>query len=382
LAPLELYLKIWVKSSFLETDMGEIACQDCHGGDPKDPDWQTAHNGIVKDPTFPDADEACAECHEDIVSTAKNSLHYTLAPFGRIIMARANKKDGKVLGKVCRAKEKHCSNCHASCGQCHVSRPDYVNGGFLDKHNFQKTPPMETTCAACHGGRVYEEFIGLKKEYAADVHYESEKMACTGCHTAKEMHADAIRVDNRFDIPERPNCLNCHEEVVSTKPKTHSHRIHKDRVACQVCHAQANKNCFSCHVGIDNKGLPYFKCKETKILFKIGLNSQKSKDRPYDYVVLRHPPADPGLFDFYVKNGLSDFNTLPTWKLETPHNIRRITPQNKECNNCHGKASLFLNKDDMAEWEQKANAGVIVPEARIPKVIKGDTLLIYDIPLF
>ncbi len=382
MAPLELYLKIWVKSSFLETDMGEIACHDCHGGDPKDPDWQTAHNGMVKDPTFPDADKACGECHEEIVSMAKNSLHYTLAPFGRIIKARANKKDKKGLAKICRAKEKHCSHCHSSCGQCHVSRPDYVDGGFLDKHNFQKTPPMETTCAACHGGRVYEEFIGLKKEYAADVHYESEKMACTACHTAKEMHADAIGVNNRFDIPERPNCLNCHKEVISARPKTRSHMIHKDKVACQVCHAQANKNCFSCHVGIDNKGLPYFKCKETKILFKIGLNSQKSKDRPYDYVVLRHSPADPGLFDFYVKNGLSDFNTLPTWKLETPHNILRITPQNKECNNCHGKASLFLNNDDMAEWEQKANAGVIVPEARVPKVIKDDTLLIYGIPLF
>ena len=183
------------------------------------------------------------------------------------------------------------------------------------------------------------------------------------------MHADASRVNNRFNIPERPNCRNCHEEVVSAEPKTKSHMIHKDRVACQVCHAQANKNCFSCHVGTDKKGLPYFKCKETKILFKIGLNPNKSEDRPYDYVVLRHPPADPGLFDFYVKNGLSDFDTLPTWKLATPHNIRRITPQNKKCNNCHGKASLFLNKDYMAEWELKANAGVIVPEARIPKAI-------------
>ena len=75
MAPLKLYLKIWVKSSFLETDMGEIACQECHRGDPKDPDWQAAHNGILKDPTFPEVDEVCGECHEEIVSMAKNSLH-------------------------------------------------------------------------------------------------------------------------------------------------------------------------------------------------------------------------------------------------------------------------------------------------------------------
>ncbi len=354
--------------------MGKIPCQDCHAGDPRDPDWQTAHNGIVKDPTFPDADEACGECHKDIVTTAKNSLHYTLAPFGSIIKARANKKDEKALKILFRAQKKHCNSCHASCGQCHVSRPDYARGGFLDKHNFQKTPPMESTCAACHGGRVYEEFTGLKNEYAVDIHYGSEKMACTDCHTASEMHADASGADNRFEIPERPNCLNCHEEIVSTKPKSISHLTHIDKVACQVCHAQAYKNCFKCHVGTDKKGLPYFKCKETKILFKIGLNPKKSKERPHDYVILRHSPANPGLFDFYVKNALSDFHTLSTWKFATPHNIRRITPQNKECNNCHGQASLFLTRDDMAEWELKANAEVVVPIERIPKVIKDDSL--------
>lgn len=369
MAPLELYQKIWVTSSFLDTDHGQIACTDCHGGNPKDPSWQTAHKDILKDPTFPEPNKACGECHEDIVSTAKNSLHYTLAPFERVIKARANKKDSKVLEKVFRAKDKHCSGCHASCGQCHVSRPDYAKGGLLNKHHFKKTPTMEITCAACHGGRVYGEFTGLKNKYAADVHYESEKMTCIGCHTAKEMHADASRVNNRFNIPERPNCRNCHEEVVSAEPKTKSHNIHRNRVACQVCHAQANKNCFSCHVGTDKNGLPYFKCKETKILFIIGLNPNKSEDKPYDYVVLRHPPADPGLFEFYIKNGLPDFDTLPTWKLATPHNIRRVTPQNRKCNNCHGNPSLFLNKDYMAEWELKANAGIIVPEARIPKAI-------------
>ncbi|MDM8555880.1 hypothetical protein QUF75_14200 [Desulfococcaceae bacterium HSG7] len=31
---------------------------------------------------------------------------------------------------------------------------------------------------------------------------------------------------------------------------------------------------------------------------------------------------------------------------------------------------FFLSNDDMAEWELKANAGVIVPRSRIPKTIK------------
>ena len=81
LAPLELYEKIYVKPSFLETEHGQIACEECNGGDPKDSNWQTAHKGVVKDPTFTDADRVCGECHEEIIYTAKNSLHYTLAPF-------------------------------------------------------------------------------------------------------------------------------------------------------------------------------------------------------------------------------------------------------------------------------------------------------------
>jgi thiosulfate/3-mercaptopyruvate sulfurtransferase len=85
---------------------------------------------------------------------------------------------------------------------------------------------------------------------------------------------------------------------------------------------------------------------------------------------LRHPPANPNLFASYVKDGLSDFDSLPTWKLDTPHSIQRITAQNKTCNNCHGNASLFLQEKDVNDWEREANARVVVPEDSIPKPIK------------
>jgi thiosulfate/3-mercaptopyruvate sulfurtransferase len=367
---LELYEKIYVYPSFLKTDHGQIACEQCHGGEPKDPNWQTAHKDIVKDPTFPKADEVCGECHEDIVKTAQNSVHYTLAPFDRIIRARANKKSASTLRKVSSAKEKHCDGCHASCGQCHVSRPNYVAGGFLKGHLFQKKPPVDTTCASCHGGRVFGEYTGLRDGFPADVHFEKKEMTCMDCHTKKEMHADATFVNTRFDLPERPKCQKCHPTVVSENPKIRSHKIHKNKVACQVCHALANKNCFSCHVGTDSKGIPYFKCKETKILFKVGLNPNRTKERPEAFTVLRHPPADPGLFDSYTKNALTDFDKIPTWKLDTPHTIRRITPQNRACNNCHGNASLFLQAKELPESERKANAKVVVPVTRLPKPIK------------
>jgi hypothetical protein len=36
---------------------------------------------------------------------------------------------------------------------------------------------------------------------------------------------------------------------------------------------------------------------------------------------------------------------------------------------CHGNASLFLQKKDVTDREHKANVGVVVPEAKIPKPI-------------
>jgi hypothetical protein len=106
------------------------------------------------------------------------------------------------------------------------------------------------------------------------------------------------------------------------------------------------------------------------MVFKIGLNPAKSEKRPYDFVVVRHPPVAPQTFDAYVKNGFAHFDELPTWKPSFPHNIKRITRQNQKCNNCHGNESIFLNNADLATWEILANVGVVVPENRIPKRIE------------
>lgn len=353
----------------METQHGEIPCEECHGGNPEDGNWQTAHNDIIRDPTIASSIRVCGDCHEEIVETAVKSLHYTLTPFSTTIMARADKKNNEVQHTLEKSMQNHCASCHSSCGQCHVSRPDYVKGGFLAKHHFKKTPPMDITCASCHGGRVHGEFTGVNRELKPDTHFEDEEMTCMNCHTSREMHADSRGGSCRYDLPERPKCEKCHEDTLSENSKNKAHTSHGQKLSCQVCHAQANKNCFSCHVGTDSKGLPYFKCDKTQSLFKIGLNAGKTKEFPYEYTVLRHVPVVPDTFSFYIPNGLNDFDTVPTWKPDTPHNIQRKTRQNQTCNNCHGNLDLFLQEKDVTKAERAANKNVMVPLNRIPKKI-------------
>ena len=372
MAPLELYEKLYVKNAFLNSDHGQIPCEQCHGGNPDDADWQTAHEEISKDPTFPDPTAVCGDCHGEITKSVPASHHYSLAPVFGAIEARASTDRPETMAEVRKAQSRHCGSCHASCGQCHISRPAYVGGGFLSGHQFIR-PPMETVCAACHGGRVFSEYTGVKEDYPADVHFISAEMACSKCHSSAQIHADGSMAANRFDAPNRPSCRNCHEHVQANSGTNKFHAQHADDLACQVCHSQANKNCFSCHVGTDEKGLPYFKCDATRAMFKIGRNPLKSNARPEDYVVLRHAPVSPKLFDAYTPNALSRFDRQPTWKASAPHNIQKRTARNSSCNACHGRDALFLDPHDMNDWERKANALVIVPANQRPKpLLKED----------
>lgn len=368
---MELYQKIYVDPGFLETNHGEIDCQECHGGNPEDKNWQTAHEGLIKDPTLFSADRVCGECHGDTVASATKSLHYTLSPMYQTILNRAggkccSKKTKNVLKK---AMDRHCGVCHSSCGQCHISRPEYVKGGFLKKHFFKKRPPMDTTCASCHGGRVHGEFTGADEDFSADTHFEDQDMECMDCHTMDEMHTDSTGIENRYALPRKNRCITCHEDVFDKTSKNKFHASHGQKLSCHVCHSQPSKSCFSCHVGTDKKGLAYFKCKKTDVMLKIGLNPKKTEAFPYEYTVVRHAPVVPDTFKYYLPKGLEKFPDVPTWKAATPHNIILKTEQSKTCNNCHGNPGLFLQEKDLSDAERSANKRVIVPIDRIPEKI-------------
>lgn len=358
---MELHEKVLVSEDFLTTTHGELGCVECHGGDETATERTAAHKGMKADPTFPDATATCGQCHEEETELAKTSLHFTLATFKPMVHQRAS-QDQEKMPLLNQGMDNHCFSCHASCGECHVSRPNFAKGGFISGHNFNKTPDQENQCTACHGSRVGHEFTG--ETGTGDAHYTKHGMDCMACHGQHDLHGDGQTGHrDRYDVKGLSNCKDCHDG----QDDVEQHAIHGDKVSCYVCHAQPYANCYGCHVGLDDKGLAFFKNPDEEELFRIGRNPDPNEARPAEWVVLRRTPSVPTSFDFYGENLLSNFDNLNNWKYASPHNIQKKTKQNRSCNNCHGNEEIFLTEDKVKPEFRKANARVIVPVSMIPK---------------
>ena len=374
MAPLEPQKKVLVSSEFLKTPCGKTACVDCHEGDSSTDNKEAAHKGMDAHPSINNPDKACGKCHADIVKTAKNSLHATLSTFPTVIKTRSDMSKWDHIDK---AREGHCAACHTSCGGCHVSRPKSAKKGFIDGHIFRKRPDSLNQCTACHGSRVKNEYTGAIGQ--GDVHVAKHNMGCMGCHGATEMHSAAPEgLKGRYHLKEMVRCVNCHEDLEYSSVR--EHRTHIRQVQCQVCHSQSYTNCWSCHTGRDDQNLAYFVNEVEKEGMKIGLNyDRNAPGAGYFYMLVRHVPADPKLFDYYVKDAFVNFDNTPTWKRTSPHNIQRKTWQAATCNNCHGNRELFLGEKDLHDYEVGANRNVIVPDERVPKKIRKTREIKIDI---
>ena len=222
---------------------------------------------------------------------------------------------------------------------------------------------MQYNCTACHGSRVGDEYLGNNEEIPADVHWTKATMTCAKCHT-DELHGSGQTVDNRYQNVGTVTCDECHQEVWTDDIP--QHQQHLSDLSCQVCHSLAYKNCSSCHVAIDEKGVPCRTSDPSQILFKIGFNPVRSSDIPYKYVVLRHVPTCKDICGYYGPDLLPDFDAVSTWKYATPHNIQLHTPQNESCDSCHGNRDLFLSEGDVAPDEKEANKDIIVHQVPNP----------------
>ncbi len=331
-----------------------MGCVTCHGGNGSEERFEHAHTGVNPSPSA-DTNGICAECHYEATSTYENSLHYTVRGFQNSLIEFSgdeavleNPHEG--LGEVFNL---NCMNCHATCGECHVSRPSGYAGGLIDKHKFFDSPPMDQTCFGCHGARNAGEFMGTVG-FARDVHYEMG-MTCVDCHDVNNFHGTGEAYASMWDKPVLPSCLDCHEDAASGEDDVAMHNIHGDSLSCQVCHAQANQNCFDCHADISDDRTSLASHSEMRVLFRIGLNPEQTEERPYKYVALRHIPTTADSFIEAGDDLLTNYDEITNWKYSPTHNIQRSTFQNESCDSCHGNARIFLNEDDLRETDSKAN---------------------------
>jgi thiosulfate/3-mercaptopyruvate sulfurtransferase len=375
---LEPWEKVLVATDeFGETLHGQLPCTACHSGQAGETEKEVAHVGLVSRPSE-DFNAYCGPCHAQITDDYRDSLHLNQTGYWDAIETRAGTENHPELDEMF---GNHCSSCHTTCGDCHISQPTSVGGGFIDGHLFNATPSLTRNCTACHGSRVGNEYMGKNEGIMADVHFRQARMACVDCHSAMEMHnsdgvceqchnglsQEVVEVTHRYDGPANPDCRDCHLEAVSGEDGNVMHSQHGGEFQCQICHSVTYSSCDSCHVSISEKtGNPKFETAGTYGTFVIGKNPLQSYHRPEKYVVLRHIPVDPESYSYYGENLLPEFDALPTWVYATPHNIQLNTPQTESCQACHGNADIFLTADKLSEEELEANLPVVVDEVPDP----------------
>jgi len=357
---LEAWQMVLVADNFSQSTHGKNGCTACHKGDKEANDKVSAHQSVVAFPSE-DLEETCSGCHALIMSNFKTSQHATLSGYLPSIEKRLGYDISNDPG-IMENFNQECFKCHTSCGQCHISRPESVKGGFLNGHEFKKRPSQTNNCIACHGSRVGAEYLGENAGYAADVHRIPHAKLCVDCHDAKEMHSSGSTASHRYENKDMIRCEDCH---ANSQTSNNYHMVHWDsqqlpKLSCQVCHSQPYKNCNACHTGGDGiTGSSY-------ITLKIGKNYIKSAHRNYDYITVRHIPI---IQDTYQSWGISDlphFSAEPTWKYTTPHNIQRWTAQTDtissggSCSsNCHN-SEYYLRETDLEDYEKDANKDVII----------------------
>ena len=371
LEEMEPWEKVLVNQPVYFSDVHSSAsCTFCHGG-VQSSDKQTAHQGIIARPSDGE-NPVCSTCHVHTETSrvfTSTSLHSTLNGFGTALEARSDPADTQNHAALEEMFGSQCATCHTSCGDCHVSQPAVTGGGFIEGHDFNKTPSMTRNCNACHGSRAGDEFMGNHEGFEADVHYSQGNMICTDCHTADQMHGKYVQSDasgesgsppdNRYAGNLGPQCLDCHKYVLIDNNVMH--RVHGEDFSCQVCHSISYTSCDGCHVTkSDETDMPTFDLENSTMTFLIGLNPIQDENHPAKYATLRHIPITESSFESYGQDLLPGFDNSPTWVYSTPHNIQLQTPQNRTCDSCHGNKDIFLTKEKVTVSELDANQNVIV----------------------
>jgi hypothetical protein len=382
--PLEAWEKVLMKLGS-KTTVEEIdphfamqSCTGCHGGnDFEHENHEEAHEGLIEDPADMEH-KACNKCHFEIAETFSDSMHLQLWGEKTAIAARSGAASfGECPQALQDGFKGECASCHASCGDCHISRPDGVGKGFIKNHEFRKKPHQKNQCMACHGSRIAWDYTGdTDAGRQPDAHF-AKGWDCMKCHDGNEMHAAANGAPDRYHLDAAPRCEDCHDLADANA----FHATHWDDLSCHVCHAQAYNNCAGCHVGGAWKEDEEYLAHNPAVDFRIGINP--FPDRRFKYVTLRHAPVAKDTYDNWGAEGtLTTFDALPTWKYNTPHSVRRWTPRTEVegdagCGaNCHlgspmgstDNVGLYLFQQYIEDnWPEESLANIpVVVDGQLP----------------
>lgn len=354
---MEATKKYLVSADYVTSEHGALGCRACHEGNNID-DKTKAHEGLIKRPSA-DNDGVCADCHKDVTEKYKTSLHNMTAGIKQGLAELAYPHTYGSNEELAEVYGADCSKCHATCGDCHVRRPNSIQGGLFDQHNFTANAPIEETCWGCHGARNAGEYIGNINGMASipDLHYKNG-MDCTDCHDIANFHGGGKVETAMYELDNLPQCIDCHEDVYSKDSPIAAHKAHDpELMSCQVCHSIPSNNCYSCHVKAEGGSEI-----TSEIQFKIGMNPEPSEKYPYKYVVVRHIPTTSDMLAAKGENLLPNYDQVPNWKMSPSHNIQRRTPYNRDCSRCHGNEKIFLTEKDLRPDDSKANEKVVVKE--------------------
>jgi thiosulfate/3-mercaptopyruvate sulfurtransferase len=343
-----------VSEEFLTTAHGVLGCITCHGGENASVK-EEAHSGMLAYPST-DFERTCGDCHGNVTSLYKESIHYNLHGMEHGLQEFTNLSSLSDSPEHYEVFEEDCFKCHATCGDCHVSRPKNYTPGLIDEHMFFDTPPMDQTCYGCHNARNAGEYMG-NIGFGSDVHYDMG-MTCMDCHPVSNFHGASEPTYNMWD-EELPSCLDCHSDKHHEEATDVNHTIHGDSLSCQVCHAQANNNCFECHLDFNAEGTHLQSSSESRIMFKIGYNPEITEERPYTYVVLRHVPTQETMLEVVGDDMLPNYHDKANWKYSPTHNIQKSTFQNESCASCHDNTRIWLTENDIRDTDSEANYRLI-----------------------
>ncbi len=169
--------------------------------------------------------QACADCHEELVSSFKSNVH------GRIIPGET------AIG------ETGCETCHGP-GSVHVEEEEpskIINPKKVD------AVASSAICLRCHTSDEHQDWNGSE--------HSLNDVACTDCHKVHNNHNKALLTKKEPGL-----CYSCHQDIKAKSYYPTHHPVKEGKMVCSDCHAnhgsllnnlktdeRVNDLCLNCH---------------------------------------------------------------------------------------------------------------------------------------